>query len=558
MPKLIFRFSFLAAFLVPLFAFGQSGYNEVFDSNGKLRPAYEAVYPLWSAKYSTPRHENEYLKWSREQFTGDNALDPMPRMILRADYDELKKGVEQRALAIREFLKDHYSGNKAYAKAGIIPEAVVNRIISRNGEAGYQGQVPAGEIAFMYGPDIIRDGNGTWRVIEDNPGYIGGIGDLKLAQNLTLQTFPELKAKLKVNPADEFYIKLAANLKKLASQRGGIPILYSIPSYSSDNEDRRVAKLLSDLGITTVTPFSKKHLQIRKDGVYLVSDADVKGQKIGYMFLNDEHAWVDPKFPAANARNLMEAASAVLADQQFSASKREQIRSALLDVDVKTGLPNLAALEELVGRRAARGMIVSVAQRNSGLIKAILEQRVGANYTPGIDFIGDKEFYVYVENLIRFYLKQEPLLHNIPTKKFSLAENSAKVDEALLASVFENLSKYVIKKVDGRGGNAVWVGPKLKSGDTAGLEDAIRSSPDFYIVQDYTPLSEVNDKIVDLRVITSVTPLGAQVTDTPWGRGLPKSGNGKVNVSDKGREVTVLIVDQVSSARPKLCSALFH
>ena len=121
-----------------LHAFAQStGFNEIFDSQGQLRPAYREIYALWTQRYS--QNQTPYLEYSRQKFSGDNALDPMPRIIEDVEYDELKSGVDQRARAIRAFLTDHYSGKKKYAAAKVIPETVVDRIIARGGEAGYEG-----------------------------------------------------------------------------------------------------------------------------------------------------------------------------------------------------------------------------------------------------------------------------------------------------------------------------------------------------------------------------------------------------------------------------------
>ena len=186
------------------------------------------------------------------------------------------------------------------------------------------------------------------------------------------------------------------------------------------------------------------------------------------------------------------------------------------------------------------GGAVASRREAHGILRAILEGRVGSNYAPGVDFIGDKEFYVFVEKLIRFYLREEPILRNIPTERFA-DEKTGGVNEPLFERIFANLSQWVIKKVDGRGGDGVWVGPKISAEEVPALKAKIRHEPGGYIVQAFTPLSRMNENIVDMRVISDVGPDSILVIDTPWGRGLPMSGNGKVNLSDKGREITILV-----------------
>ena len=65
-----------------------------------------------------------------------------------------------------------------------------------------------------------------------------------------------------------------------------------------------------------------------------------------------------------------------------------------------------------------------------------------------------------------------------------------------------NRSKLVIKKVVGRGGEAVWVGPKIEDEEFGKLEDAIKESSSDYIVQVYFASSQLEGYIVDPRYIT--------------------------------------------------------
>lgn len=555
MKTLLIPFSLvLAIFLFSVHAFTQTaGFNEIFDSQGQVRRHYQEVYSLWNQRHA--QNPAAFLEYSRQKFSGDNALDPMPRLIEDVEYDELKRGVDQRARAIRAFLADHYSGNKKYAAAGVIPETVVNRIIARSGEAGYEGLLAPNSLSFFYGPDIIKDPQGQWRVIEDNLGFIGGVGDLKLAQDLTLSSYPEL-GQYAPRKAIDFYAQLAASYKQRAEKFGGKAILYTIPAYASDREDRRISDLFAKQGIQTITPNTAKKLKIKKDGVYLESK-NASGRKIyekvGFIFMNGEHAWMDPTHPAAVQKTIIEDASDLLKDPETDPETKKELSKILNNLDPATHLPNLKKLSRLLWYEGYE-VDKRIAKKNRGMLNAILQGKVGSNYSPGVDFVGDKEFYVYMEELVKFYLREEPIIKNIETKKFNLA-NSHQTNEDLMKSVFENLKEYVIKKVDGRGGDSVWVGPKIPASETTSLMQAIRANPDLYIVQRFTALSTLNENIVDLRVITDVSPTKILVTDTPWGRGLPKDGNGKVNLSDQGREVTVLVVNP--RAHPRSCTKIF-
>jgi uncharacterized circularly permuted ATP-grasp superfamily protein len=169
-------------------------------------------------------------------------------------------------------------------------------------------------------------------------------------------------------------------------------------------------------------------------------------------------------------------------------------------------------------------------------MEAILQEKVATNYSPGIDFIGDKMFYTYVDDLVRYYLNSEPVIENIPTIRMDRAD--------AFETTFDNgnFRNHVFKPADGRGGDGIHIGPKMDEAKLAEIRAEIMQNRGKYIAQKFTPLSRVGDRIVDMRLITEVGPNSIYVSRTPWGRGVPIDGDGKVNLSKSGREFTVLVV----------------
>lgn len=518
-------------------------YDELFDEDGKLRSQYRNLEEQFRNYNSA--EEATFLYLTKMVFQGDNSLSPIPRILTARESAHLREGVDQRARALVAFLKDHYSGEREYARQGIIPENTIKAIIARAGESGYDGQIDVKNIAFMYGPDIIRDRKGTWRVIEDNPGFIGGIGDMKLANELTLTSSPELQQMPLAKP-DHFYQRLALALKEQALARGGKAIIFAVPPYA-DKEDSRIRKIFAELGIETVTPNTKKRLEIGSKAVFTVHKEGNKviREKVGFIFMNTEHAHADHSSPAVRERFFVEAAYGYLKQPRTRKPIREEILEIFAERD-RTGTLDLQRLENAIRK-------VAYVYRNAapGLVEAILQGKVGSNYSAGVDFIGDKELYVHVEKMIEFYLKEKPILRNIETE--SLADNSGKLKTELAKQITQSPQDYVIKKVDGRGGDAVWVGAKLSKNDMKTALQNAKTTPELYIVQKYTPLSVMHNQIVDLRSITAILPNQIIVTETPWGRGLPIDGNGKVNLSDQGREVTILSIRSDPLVAPISC-----
>lgn len=532
---------FIYLHLAVFSALADRGYDELYDGQ-KVRPEYQYVYEQYEKLNDQWR--TRFVEESFRAFGEDNALHPLPRIIKANEYDSiLRAGVEQRGKALLHFLRDHYSGEKRYLKSRVIPGDVVARVLLRAQEFGYDGRLQSQHISFFYGPDIVRDEKGQWRVIEDNTGYVGGLGDLSLAHQFTLEKYPDLMKRVRIRNPDQFYEKLIERYKRQAAQAGGVAVLYMVPPYP-DREDHRIKKIFEEQGVMTVTPYTRHQLVVEGESAFLVDPQDGDRQKVGFVVLNGEHWWLDPSHLSYEERVVREAQGHLAnpLPEKLRVQMQEELDKAL-SLQSQSDPENFKRLLGLIARSPYRNDMSSdlyLARQAKGLVELILSGRLKTNYSPGVDFVGDKEFYVFVENLIRFYLGEEPILKNIPTERF--VDSRGRKSEAVFKAVFSDIQSYVVKKTDGRGGDGVWVGPKISSQEAADLEARVRQSPEAYIAQKYIPLSHLDGHIVDLRIFADVsTDRRIYVSPVPWGRGLPKNGNGKVNLSASGREFTVLI-----------------
>ena len=93
-------------------------------------------------------------------------FDPLPRLIGQADWQRLERGLIQRLEAIDLFLADVY-GEQRILNDGVIPREDVET--SQGWRPQMRGFKPSlGKWCQISGLDLVRDGNGTWRVLEDN------------------------------------------------------------------------------------------------------------------------------------------------------------------------------------------------------------------------------------------------------------------------------------------------------------------------------------------------------------------------------------------------------
>jgi uncharacterized circularly permuted ATP-grasp superfamily protein len=118
-----------------------------------------------------------------------------------------------------------------------------------------------------------------------------------------------------------------------------------------------------------------------------------------------------------------------------------------------------------------------------GLFHAYRAGGVTLCSAPGAGIADDKAIYVYVPEMIRFYLGEEPILANIPTWQCGTPEG--------LAYVLEHLGELVAKEVHGSGGYGMLIGPRATPEAVLAYAERIRANPGGFIAQPTLALSTV-------------------------------------------------------------------
>ena len=94
---------------------------------------------------------------------------------------------------------------------------------------------------------------------------------------------------------------------------------------------------------------------------------------------------------------------------------------------------------------------------------------------PGAGVADDKVVYAYVPDIIRYYLKEEPAIANVPTYRCDDAEN--------LEYVLANLEKLVVKPANESGGYGMLVGPHSTPEQQREMAEQIKADPRNYVGQ---------------------------------------------------------------------------
>jgi uncharacterized circularly permuted ATP-grasp superfamily protein len=100
----------------------------------------------------------------------------------------------------------------------------------------------------------------------------------------------------------------------------------------------------------------------------------------------------------------------------------------------------------------------------------------------GAGVADDKLVHAYVEDMVRFYLGEEPVLPSVRT--YDLSEPAPR------AAALERLPELVVKPRSGHGGRGVVLGPLASAAQLRDVRTAIAADPGSYVAQEMVLLSE--------------------------------------------------------------------
>ncbi len=203
-------------------------FDEMKDGNGQVRPAYAAL-AAWLAE--VPRDLLEQRRTEAEilfrrigitfAVYGDAEaqerlipFDVLPRILSAAEWDKLRRGLEQRVKALNLYLKDIY-GRREVLKAGVVPEDMVFQNAVFRPEMNRQ-KVPHDIYVHIAGIDIVRDDGDTFYVLEDNVRTPSGVSYMLENREVMLRLFPDLFSRHRVAPVENYPDELLATLKSVA------------------------------------------------------------------------------------------------------------------------------------------------------------------------------------------------------------------------------------------------------------------------------------------------------------------------------------------------------
>ncbi|MGB5258755.1 MAG: circularly permuted type 2 ATP-grasp protein, partial [Woeseiaceae bacterium] len=340
-------------------------YDELIGPDGSARPHARLL-----AEYFSEMPPQELIERQRAvdstivdlgiSFTiyseGDNIdrawpLDIIPRAMPGSEWDRVERGLVQRVMALNLFIDDLYN-DRRILKDKVVPTELIDS--SKNYLAACRGVSPKhGVWAHVCGSDLVRDGDGTIYVLEDNLRVPSGVSYMLENRNVIKRVFPSVFRNHRVRPVSEYPSALSKMLRSIAS---------------ADVDGRPEIVVLTP-GIFNSAYFEHSYLA-RTMGVELVEGSDlvVGDDDCVYMRTIDGLTRVDTIY-----RRI---------DDTF-------IDPEAFRPDSMLGVP--------------------------GIMRAWRAGNVALANAPGSGVADDKVIYSYVPDIIRYYMGEDEILPNVPT-----------------------------------------------------------------------------------------------------------------------------------------------
>ncbi|HEX4107471.1 MAG TPA: circularly permuted type 2 ATP-grasp protein [Solirubrobacteraceae bacterium] len=276
-------------------------------------------------------------------------LDLIPRIMPASEWTQIKRGLAQRIRALNEFVDDVYHGREI-VHAGIVPWSL---IVSRPhfARAVHGVRPPGGVYTHVAGCDLVRDRDGSWKVLEDNVRVPSGVSYVIENRLAMMRLLPRLFADYRVRPVDHYPQLLLAALRALAPAAEGEACVVVWTPGPLNSAYFEHAFLARQMGVELV---EASDLVVRDDVCYMRTTSGLSRVDAIYRRIDDD--FIDPL---------------------------EFRPESLL------GVP--------------------------GIVRAYRAGNVAIANALGTGVADDKAIYHYVPEMIRFYLSEEPILQNVPT-----------------------------------------------------------------------------------------------------------------------------------------------
>jgi uncharacterized circularly permuted ATP-grasp superfamily protein len=276
---------------------------------------------------------------------------------------------------------------------------------------------PGDVYIHVAGIDIVKTDTEKFYVLEDNLRTPSGVSYMLENRKMMMRLFPELFSRMPVAPIDHYADMLLDNLRAVAPPGVNNPTVVVLTPGAYNSAYFEHAFLAQQMGVELV---EGQDLFVTANTVYMRTTRGPQRVDVIYRRIDDD--FLDP---------------------------------LAFRPDSVLGVP---------------GLFAAYRAGNVTLANAI-----------GTGVADDKSTYIYVPEMIRFYLGEEPIISNVPTYRLDRKDD--------LHHVLSHLPELVVKEVQGSGGYGMLVGPASTRQQIADFREHIMRNPGNYIAQPTLALS---------------------------------------------------------------------
>lgn len=275
------------------------------------------------------------------------------------------------------------------------------------------------------GTDLVRDNSGAVYVLEDNLRCPSGVSYVLQNRHVMKRNFPQCFQASNVRPVSDYAARLYELLCSIAPPHVDDPTVVVLTPGVYNSAYYEHSYLAQQMGVELV---EGRDLLVDKDHVYMRTTKGLKRVDVIYRRIDD--AFLDPK-----------------------AFRKDSVLGV------------------------------------AGLMNVYRSGNVALANAPGTGIADDKVIYAFVHKMIRFYLKEEPILASVPTYVCQREEDRN--------YVLSHLDELVVKAAGESGGYGILVGPHATDKQRSEFAEAIRKDPRNYIAQPTLQLSRVPTVVED-------------------------------------------------------------
>jgi uncharacterized circularly permuted ATP-grasp superfamily protein len=408
-------------------------FDEMIDAEGSVRPSYQAVYSALSRSTSDDLRviaeslANNYTQ-AGVTFDVGGVERPFPLDLVPRVIASPEWEIIEAGVAQRVRALEAFLSD-IYSDARVISDGVIpSQLItsSTHFHRAVWGIQPGNGVRIhVAGVDLIRNPVGDVRVLEDNVRVPSGVSYVMTNRNAMITAMPEAFANQRIRPVTGYPTRLLTALRKAAPSGVEEPTVIVLTPGVYNSAYFEHTLLARTMGVELV---EGRDLECRRGKVFMRTTAGLQRVDVIYRRVDDE--FLDPV----------------------------HFRS-----DSMLGVP--------------------------GLVNAVRTGGVTLANAIGNGVADDKLIYTYVPDLIKYYLRDEPILPNVDT--WRLEEDQAREE------VLDRLEELVVKPVDGSGGKGIVIGPRATKAELEALRHRVSEDPRGWIAQPVVQLSTVPTLIED-------------------------------------------------------------